>query len=65
MFLKSINVTNPRNVLMQIPSLIVRNWDLKKGDTLHVFFENDEIVIRQTVQSGRPIDGESSRVAGS
>ena len=49
MMYKTVNVTNPRNVLVQIPSLIAGvEWGLKQGDRLEVLYsdETKEVTIR-------------------
>lgn len=46
---KTVKVTNPKNVLVQIPSLIAGvAWSLKEGDLLEVLYsdETQEITIR-------------------
>lgn len=45
MKLKSCNVTNTDNVLLQIPKLIVELWGLKKGDKLSMELDRDNKVI--------------------
>ena len=52
---KTVNVTNPRNVLVQIPSMVAGvEWGLKQGDKLEVLYDDrtGEITIRPHV-SGR------------
>lgn len=49
---KTVNVTNPKNVLVQIPSFIAGiEWGLRQGDRLEVLYsdETKEITIRPTV----------------
>ena len=49
---KTVNVTNPRNVLIQIPSLIAGvEWNLKQGDELEVLYDDKtkEVTIRPHV----------------
>lgn len=49
---KTVNVTNPKNVLVQIPSFIAGvEWSLKQGDQLEVLYndETKEITIRPHV----------------
>ena len=49
---KTVNVTNPKNVLVQIPSFIAGvEWCLKQGDRLEVLYsdETQEITIRPHV----------------
>ena len=49
---KTVNVTNPRNVLVQIPSMIAGiEWGLKQGDRLEVLYsdETKEVTIRPAI----------------
>lgn len=49
MHLKNVNVKNPKNVLVQIPSFITSmKWGLKENDELEVFISDDErsVIIR-------------------
>ena len=52
MHVKTVNVTNPRNVLVQIPSFVIANWGIKLGSNLEVFYNEDKqsVTIRPTVQ---------------
>lgn len=53
---KTVNVTNPRNVLVQIPSMIAGvEWKLKQGDRLEVLYDDhtQEITIRPYVPGRR------------
>ena len=46
---KTVNVTNPRNVLVQVPSFIAgTEWGLKQGDKLEVLYNDKtrEVTIR-------------------
>lgn len=43
---KTVNVRNPRNVLVQIPSAIVAQWGLQEGDQLGVECNDKEVTIR-------------------
>lgn len=49
-FMKEINVTNTKNVLCQIPKVVVADWDLKVGDTLELTYKDGEVTIKPTVQ---------------
>lgn len=49
-FSKTVNVTNTKNVLVQIPKAVVGDWGLKVGDTLHVEYKDNKIAIRPAVQ---------------
>ena len=41
MLIKTVRATNPRNVIVQIPSFIVANWNLKLDDKLEVRYNED------------------------
>lgn len=53
--IKTIKVTNPKNVLAQIPGFVAKKWCLKVGDNLDVYISEDEgsIIIkpRRSVQA--------------
>lgn len=61
MILKTIKVTNEKNVLVQIPRLVAKKWNLQKGDELNVNITDDEerIVITHAkkVPNGRHDEG--------
>lgn len=50
MQVKTVNVTNPRNVLVQLPSFIIANWGVVKGSCLEVHYDEDtgSITIKPT-----------------
>ena len=52
MLVKTVRVSNPRNVLVQIPSFIVANWNLKADTRLEVHYdeENNKITIQPGLQ---------------
>lgn len=49
-FSKTVNVTNLKNVLCQVPRAVVTDWSLKEGDTLELTYENKTVVIRPNIQ---------------
>lgn len=54
-FAKTANVTNTKNVLVQIPKAVVGDWGLKVGDTLHVEYKDGKVTIEPSIQRrGRP-----------
>lgn len=57
-FSKTVNVTNLKNVLCQIPGAVVSDWELKVGDTLELTYKDGKITIEPHVQrrSG-PVEG--------
>lgn len=57
-FSKTINVTNLKNVLCQVPKAVVSDWGLKVGDELELIYKDNEITIRPNVQRrGGPAEG--------
>ena len=50
-YLKTANVTNPKNVLVQIPAWVVKRWGLQQGDKLEVCYNvtDEEICIRRPI----------------
>ena len=60
MLLKTVRVTNPSNVLVQIPGYVVATWGLSTDDRLEVDFNEDteSITIRPCVyRRGRTSKG--------
>lgn len=45
-YVKSANVTNTKNVLVQIPAWVVKRWGLNVGDALEVCYDADEEEVR-------------------
>ena len=62
-FSKTINVTNLRNVLCQVPRAVVVDWGLKVGDELELIYRDGEITIRPYVQRGSGLTGRGDEVA--
>lgn len=52
-YVKTVNVTNTKNVLVQIPGWVAKRWGLNVGDTLEVCYDanEEEIRIKRTVLS--------------
>lgn len=50
-YIKTVNVTNAKNVLVQIPGWVAKRWGLTVGDTLEVHYDadKDEIRIRRPI----------------
>lgn len=63
-FSKSVNVTNLKNVLCQIPRAVVSDWGLKVGDELELIYKDGEVVIRPAVQRRSNLVEEGNRLAG-
>ena len=51
-FKKTVNVTNTKNILVQVPKVVAVDWGLKVGDTLEFTYKDGEATIRPTVQRG-------------
>lgn len=45
-YVKTVNVTNTKNVLVQVPAWVVKLWGLEVGNTLEVCYDGDEQEIR-------------------
>jgi hypothetical protein len=67
MLLKTVNVTNARNVLVQVPSALIAKWCLIEGDHLEVSVnaDNSELIIkpRQNLSIRRSTIGQSEGLA--
>lgn len=52
MRVKTVNVTNPRNVLVQVPSFVIADWGVTLGSHLEVHYDEQKqtITIRPAVQ---------------
>lgn len=52
MHVKTVNVTNPRNVLVQLPSFVIANWGVVLGSHLEVHYDEQQqqVTIRPAVQ---------------
>lgn len=50
-YVKTANVTNTKNVLVQIPAWVVKHWGLQQGDKLEVCYNatDEEICIRRSI----------------
>lgn len=43
--IKTVRVTNPNNVLVQLPKHIVEKWGLKQGDSMEVLTDDQENIV--------------------
>lgn len=52
MHVKTVNVTNPRNVLVQVPSFVIARWDVALDSHLEVHYdeEKQQLIIKPAVQ---------------
>lgn len=41
MLIKTVKITNPRNVLVQIPSFVIAQWHLNADSRLEVSYNED------------------------
>ena len=48
-FSKTINVTNLKNVLCQVPRAVVVDWGLKVGDELELTYRDGEVTIKPVI----------------
>lgn len=62
---KTVNVTNTKNVLVQVPTWIARKWGLCKGDRLEVRYDDeaDTITIVPAVRRRGGPAGSSEEMA--
>ena len=51
-YIKTVNVTNTKNVLVQVPGWVVKLWGLEVGNTLEVCYDANE----EEIRIKRPID---------
>ena len=65
MHVKTVRVTNPRNVLVQVPSFVIANWGLTLDSHLEVHYDesNEQVTIRPAVQRRGNVAEESDGVA--
>lgn len=65
MHVKTVNVTNPRNVLVQLPSFVIANWGVTLGSHLEVHYDEDnhKVTIQPAVQRRSDTAEESDGVA--
>ena len=61
-YLKTVNVTNKKNVLVQVPGWVVKRWGLDVGNTLEVCYDADkeEIRIRRSLYTDVQGRGEAT-----
>ena len=45
-YVKTVNVTNNKNILVQVPAFIARQWELTVGDKLEVLYDSEEQTIK-------------------
>ena len=42
MHIKTVKVTNSKNVVVQVPGFVVEKWGLKEGDSIDVLLDDRE-----------------------
>lgn len=42
---KDVNVTNPKNVVVQVPGFIARKWGISQGSKLEVHYDDEKCTI--------------------
>lgn len=58
MLIKTIRVTNPKNVVLQIPGFIASVWGLTSDSQLEVHFDNEQVIIRPCLHGrGKTTEG--------
>ena len=51
-FKKTVNVTNHKNILVQVPRAVATDWGLQIGDKLEVAYNGNTLTIYPVVQRG-------------
>ncbi len=64
-YVKSANVTNTKNVLVQIPAWVVKRWGLNVGDALEVCYDASEEEVRIKRALIPDVQGRSEATEGS
>ena len=65
MLIKTVRVTNPNNVLVQIPGFIVSTWGLELDDLLEVDFDEttEQVTIRPYIHGRTGVSERCVRLA--
>lgn len=64
-YVKTVNVTNTKNVLVQVPAWVVKLWGLEVGNTLEVCYDGDEQEIRIRKPLYTDVQGRGEATEGS
>lgn len=59
-FSKTVNVTNNKNILVQVPRAVATDWGLEVGDKLEVVYNGDALTISPSVQRGSEASRQST-----
>ena len=62
MLIKTIKVTNPKNVVLQIPGYVSSTWGLLTGSQLDMHFENGQVIIKPSVYGRNTVSESSNEV---
>ena len=62
-FSKTVNVTNLKNVLVQIPKAVVSDWGLRVGDELELIYSDGQVTVRPVLRRGSRLAGRCDEVA--
>ena len=52
MIIKTVKITNPKNVLVQIPLFIVEKWCLNTNDSVEVITDDDGQTVKLKPKKG-------------
>lgn len=65
MLIKTVRVTNPGNVLVQIPGYVVATWGLTTDSRLEVDFDenNEQVIIKPSVYGRKQATTRRNKVA--
>ena len=66
MHVKTVNVTNPRNVLVQVPSFVIADWGVTLGSHLEVHYDEEkkQLTIAPSLQRRSNTVKKSNGMAG-
>ena len=59
-FSKTVNVTNKKNILVQVPKAVATDWGLEIGDKLEVVYNGDALTISPSIQRGSDASRQSN-----
>lgn len=59
-FSKTVNVTNKKNILVQVPKAVAMDWGLEIGDKLEVVYNGDALTISPGVPRGSDASKQSN-----
>lgn len=62
MLIKTIKVTNSKNVVLQIPGYVSATWGLITGSQLEMHFENGQVIIKPSIYRRNTVSESSNKV---